>query len=455
MQHAKADIRHLARVAAMLCALMLASAISILPLASAQAHADEVAFASASGIRSLNAQVDVGFFIAVVDDGAASYPQNEEELQQILTGVYSPGIYIDAAFDASDFAEFGGGLYDQELYDLSGASINERILTLPTEDQIATACAQGGIDFDPESQTVVWYVVKSAQSTWDTVWHIDGLLVSKAIAPDPDEPVDPDPDPDVPVDPEPEPEPDPDPDPDPEPDPDPDPDVPVDPDIPADPDPDDPTDPDPDPDVPVDPNPDAPEQDDPSSSDDPSDSDENPVPSDPDDPSAEDPDNAVIPGDDGNAPDDNQNGSSSGSVQNAPHEQDGETAGHASDQAIVPLSTAPLASGKPAPAANGSLASENEAEIKDESPAAEVIEDADTPLQALSGISDSAFSQGIAAPQSSLSESASTALHVAGAVGLVGVAAGAIALNVTMAQAGSALSSLDSRLRDRGRGRRR
>lgn len=431
MQHAKADIRHLARVAAMLCALMLASAISILPLASAQAHADEVASASASGIRSLGAQVDVGFFIAVIDDDAASYPQNEEELQQILTGVYSPGIYIDAAFDASDFAEFGGGIYDQELYDLSGASINERILSFPTEDQIATACAQGGIDFDPETQTVVWYVVKSAQSTWDTVWHIDGLLVSKAIAPDPDEPVDPDPDPDVPVDPEPEPEPDPEPEPEPEPE------------------------PDPDPDAPVDPNPDAPEQDGPSSPDDPSDSDENPVPSDPDDPSAEDPDNAVIPGDDGNAPDDNQNGSSSGSVQNAPHEQDGEAAGHASDQAIVPLSTAPLASGKPAPAANGSLASENEAETKDEAPAAEVIEDADTPLQALSGISDSAFSQGIAAPQSSLSESASTALHVAGAVGLVGVAAGAIALNVAMAQAGSALSSLDSRLRDRGRGRRR
>lgn len=431
MQHAKADIRHLARVAAMLCALMRASAISILPLASAQAHADEVASASASGIRSLGAQVDVGFFIAVIDDDAASYPQNEEELQQILTGVYSPGIYIDAAFDASDFAEFGGGIYDQELYDLSGASINERILSFPTEDQIATACAQGGIDFDPETQTVVWYVVKSAQSTWDTVWHIDGLLVSKAIAPDPDEPVDPDPDPDVPVDPEPEPEPDPEPEPEPEPE------------------------PDPDPDAPVDPNPDAPEQDGPSSPDDPSDSDENPVPSDPDDPSAEDPDNAVIPGDDGNAPDDNQNGSSSGSVQNAPHEQDGEAAGHASDQAIVPLSTAPLASGKPAPAANGSLASENEAETKDEAPAAEVIEDADTPLQALSGISDSAFSQGIAAPQSSLSESASTALHVAGAVGLVGVAAGAIALNVAMAQAGSALSSLDSRLRDRGRGRRR
>lgn len=441
MQHAKADIRHLARMAAALCALMLASAISILPLASSPAHADEVASASASGIRSLGAQVDVGFFIAVVDDGAASYPQNEEELQQILTGVYSPGIYIDVAFDASDFAEFGGGLYDQELYDLSGVSINERILIFPTEDQIAAACAQGGIDFDPETQTVVWYVVKSAQSTWDTVWHIDGLLVPKAIAPDPDEPAGPD-DPDEPVDP------------------DPDPDVPVepdpdDPDAPVDPDPDDPTDPDPDPDAPVDPNPDAPGQDDPSSPDDPNDSNKDPVPSDPDDPSAEDPDSTVVPGDGEHASDGNPDGPPSGTVQNAPHEQGGEAAEHASSQTIIPLSTAPLVSDAPAPAASEPLAPENEAETEDEALATEVVEDADTPLQALSGISESAFSQGVAAPQSSLSEPASTALHVAGAVGLIGVAVGAVALNVTMAQAGSALSSLDSRLRDRGRGRRR
>ena len=54
-----------------------------------------------------------------------------------------------------------------------------------------------------------------------------------------------------------------------------------------------------------------------------------------------------------------------------------------------------------------------------------------------------------------ISEAASTALHVVGAVGLAGVAAGVIAANVGMAQAGSALSSLDSQLRGRGRGRRR
>ena len=203
MQHANANIRHLAHGAAALLALLLAAAISILPLTSAQAHADEASPASASArwLWPLDAQVDVGFFIAVVDEDTASYPQNEEELQQILTGVYSPGIYIDDAFDASDFAAYGGDLYDQELYDLSGASINERILIFPTDDQIAAACTQEGIDFDPETQTVVWYVVKSALSTWDTVWHIDGLLVPKAIAPDPDEPVDPT-DPDDPDDPE-------------------------------------------------------------------------------------------------------------------------------------------------------------------------------------------------------------------------------------------------------------
>ena len=168
MQHANANIRHLAHGAAALLALLLVAAISILPLASAQAHADEASPASASArwLWPFDAQVDVGFFIAVVDEGTASYPQNEEELQQILTGVYSPGIYIDDAFDASDFAAYGGDLYDQELYDLSGASINERILIFPTDDQIAAACAQEGIDFDPETQTVVWYVVKSALSTW-------------------------------------------------------------------------------------------------------------------------------------------------------------------------------------------------------------------------------------------------------------------------------------------------
>lgn len=441
MQHANANIRHLAHGAAALLALLLAAAISILPLTSAQAHADEASPASASArwLWPLDAQVDVGFFIAVVDEDTASYPQNEEELQQILTGVYSPGIYIDDAFDASDFAAYGGDLYDQELYDLSGASINERILIFPTDDQIAAACTQEGIDFDPETQTVVWYVVKSALSTWDTVWHIDGLLVPKAIAPDPDEPSNPD-DPDTPADPDPD-----------------------DPDTPAGPDPDDPTVPD-DPEAPVDPDPvpddpDDPQPDDPGSSEDPDDSvvpddpdvpAEDPSPSDPDDPSAEDPGDTPIPGDEGSTAAGGQDGPSGGAAAEAPSQtQGGGIAGHASGQALTSLPTAPAATNAPASAAA------EPSSVDEDGPATEVIEDAETPLQALSGLSDNVLSGGVAAPQSSLSESASTALRVTGAVGLAGVAAGVVALNIAMAQAGNALSSLDSRLRDRGKGRRR
>lgn len=421
MQHANANIRHLAHGAAALLALLLAAAISILPLASAQAHADEASPASASArwLWPFDAQVDVGFFIAVVDEDTASYPQNEEELQQILTGVYSPGIYIDDAFDASDFAAYGGDLYDQELYDLSGASINERILIFPTDDQIAAACAQEGIDFDPETQTVVWYVVKSALSTWDTVWHIDGLLVPKAIVPDPDTPAGPDPD---------------------------DPTVPDDPEAPVDPDP-----------APDDP--DDPQPDDPGSSEDPDDSvvpddpdvpAEDPSPSDPDDPSAEDPGDTSIPGDGGSTAAGGQDGPSGGAAAEAPSQtQGGGIAGHASGQARSSLPTAPAATNAPASAAA------EPSSVDEDGPATEVIEDAETPLQALSGLSDNVLSGGVAAPQSSLSESASTALRVAGAVGLAGVAAGVVALNIAMAQAGNALSSLDSRLRDRGKGRRR
>ena len=458
MQHANANIRHLAHGAAALLALLLAAAISILPLTSGQAHADEASPASASArwLWPLDAQVDVGFFIAVVDEDTASYPQNEEELQQILTGVYSPGIYIDDAFDASDFAAYGGDLYDQELYDLSGASINERILIFPTDDQIAAACTQEGIDFDPETQTVVWYVVKSALSTWDTVWHIDGLLVPKAIAPDPDEPVDPDPDdPDTPAGPDPDDPTNPD-------DPD-EPSNPDDPDTPAGPDPDDPTVPD-DPEAPVDPDPvpddpDDPQPDDPGSSEDPDDSvvpddpdvpAEDPSPSDPDDPSAEDPGDTSIPGDGGSTAAGGQDGPSGGAAAEAPSQtQGGGIAGHASGQALTSLPTAPAATNAPASAAA------EPSSVDEDGPATEVIEDAETPLQALSGLSDNVLSGGVAAPQSSLSESASTALRVTGAVGLAGVAAGVVALNIAMAQAGNALSSLDSRLRDRGKGRRR
>ncbi len=394
--------------------------------------------AGASPSRASKAHVSVGFFVAVVKDGTDSYPQNEEELQQILTGVYSPGIYIDQAFDASDFAEFGGELYGDQLYDLTGEAIDARILQLPTEEQIAEACARGGIDFDPETQTVVWYVVKSADSVWDSMWHIDGLLVPKEIAPEPGEPEDPD-EPEVP-------------DPD-----EPDPDVP-DPDEPDVPDPDEPDTPDPD--VPDPDEPDTPDPDEPGADVDPD------VPGDDDEqdsPDASKPDNsgdAAQPefpdasnGDvshvvDAARPSPNTSLHQGGSSQmpndvSSPFWDTPSPLG----QDIAVINDVPQADG-----ANSDELAKADGSLDvsaDAAAAASSISEEDTPLGVTTPVPGEEPAIG------GISEAASTALHVVGAVGLAGVAAGVIAANVGMAQAGSALSSLDSQLRGRGRGRRR
>ena len=357
--------------------------------------------------------VNVGFFVAVVKEGTDSYPQNEEELQQILTGVYSPGIYIDQAFDASDFAEFGGDAYGDELYDLTGEAINARILTFPTEEQIAEACARGGIEFNPETQTVVWYVVKSADSVWDTMWHIDGLLVPKEIAPGPDEPEEPGTDePDAP-------------------DPD-EPDTPVDPD---------------DPEVPVDP--DEPDSDDQNPDTDPGDSEE---------PSGSDDEGGAVepeaPGNAGLTDSDEPAVSKPSST----HES---LPGNLNTNANIP-SEAPGAGATPTVIESREGASQPQAKDSaepvadakapaapaDASNAANSIAQDETPLGAAPAV------PGEEPVPGGISKAASTALHAVGALGLAGVAAGVIAANVAAAQAGSALSSLDSQLRGRGRGRR-
>lgn len=393
--------------------------------------------AGASPSRASEAHVNVGFFVAVVKDGTDSYPQNEEELQQILTGVYSPGIYIDQAFDASDFAEFGGELYGDQLYDLTGEAIDARILQLPTEEQIAEACARGGIDFDPETQIVVWYVVKSADSVWDSMWHIDGLLVPKEIAPEPGEPEDPD-EPEVP-------------DPD-----EPDPDVP-DPDEPDVPDPDEPDTPDPD--VPDPDEPDTPDPDEPGADVDPD------VPGDDeqDTPDASEPDNSS----DAAQPEspDASNGDVSHVVDAArPSPNTSLHQGGSSQmpndvsspfwdtpsplgQDIAVINDVPQADG-----ANSDELAKADSSLDvsaDAAAAASSISEEDTPLGVTTPVPGEEPAIG------GISEAASTALHVVGAAGLAGVAAGVIAANVGMAQAGSALSSLDSQLRGRGRGRRR
>lgn len=389
MRHVNANISPLSRATAALCTLLLALMISLLPLASVQAHAAEANSASAHAARlwPFDARVNVGFFIAVVDEGTESYPQSEDELLQILTGVYSPGIYIDNAFDASDFAAYGGSLYEQELYDLSGEAINERILVAPSTEQIADACARGGIDFDPETQTVIWYVVKSALSTWDTVWHIDGLLIPKAIAPEPDEP------------------------------------EPVDPETPTDPEPDDPSDPDPDP------NPDEPDT--------PTDPEPNPDPEETDET------------DDGTASSDQNPSAQEKPVDTASEPPTQPPASPTPNIEFLPTASAtPIASDSHSPASD--LVDPAESETASPAPSSEV----ETPLQMRSD-TPSVSSPESGAPQTILSGPVSTALHITGAVGLAGVVAGTVVLNIAAAQAGNALSSIDSQLRSRGKGRRR
>ena len=443
MAHVIANISHGTRRSPVpACALLLAAFllfVLIAPHAPAYAagFGDNDASTEVSSSRASEAHVSVGFFVAVVKDGTDSYPQNEEELQQILTGVYSPGIYIDQAFDASDFAEFGGELYGDQLYDLTGEAIDARILQLPTEEQIAEACARGGIDFDPETQTVVWYVVKSADSVWDSMWHIDGLLVPKEIAPEPGEPEDPD-EPEVP---------------DPN---EPDPDVP-DPDEPDTPDPDEPDTPDPD--VPDPDEPDTPDPDEPGADVDPD------VPGDDeqDTPDASEPDNSS------DAAQPESSGASNGDVSHVvdaarPSPNTSLHQGGSSQmpndvsspfwdtpsplgQDIAVINDVPQADG-----ANSDELAKADSSLDvsaDAAAAASSISEEDTPLGVTTPVPGEEPAIG------GISEAASTALHVVGAVGLAGVAAGVIAANVGMAQAGSALSSLDSQLRGRGRGRRR
>lgn len=397
MRKAGLGISRLLRGAAALIVAALLAAFMCVPALSSPAYGDGRWSGSfwLDGSRDREAVVDVGFFIAEVEEGATSYPEDQSQLDGFITGNYTDGIILEDAFDASDFAEFGGELYGLELYDLSGAEIVERMLKAPTEEQIAWACAHSAtkIDYDPETQTVVWYVAKSTTLVGHSYWHIDGLLVPKEIAPDPEP--DPDPDPDPEPDPEPDPDPDPEPDPGPGTDPEPDPGPGTDPDEGEDPAPD----PDPDPEPTPDPNPDD------------------------DVDSDEDPDSII------NDPADESN---TGDSDNADA-----SAGGSSPETIIDLPT------PAAPSPSSSAASV-------------AAESAPSSLgNAIQGSASNTLSGVSAASGPDAVQTASTVLHVAGAAGLAGTAIAIVVANVGMAQAGSALSSLDSSLRNRGKGRRR
>jgi uncharacterized repeat protein (TIGR02543 family) len=58
-------------------------------------------------------------------------------------------------------------------YGLSG--VGSFLGTVPSDNAIKAACKAKGISYDPNTQYVLWYVIK-AESTW----HVDGVLLSKA-----------------------------------------------------------------------------------------------------------------------------------------------------------------------------------------------------------------------------------------------------------------------------------
>ena len=165
MRKAELGISRILRGAAALVVAALLAVFMCVPALSSQAYGDERWGGSSwfDDSDDRDAIVDVGFFIAEVEEGATSYPEDQSQLDGFITGNYADGIILEDAFDASDFAEFGGDLYGLEHYDLTGADIVERMLKAPTEEQIAWACAHSAtkIDYDPETQTVVWYVAKS------------------------------------------------------------------------------------------------------------------------------------------------------------------------------------------------------------------------------------------------------------------------------------------------------
>lgn len=157
--------------------------------------------------------IDATFYIAYPKD-SSKLPDNESDLRG-----YSNGISIQGALKATPELTDDPS-YGTKILDWSGAAVGPCIAMAPDADRIAAAVAEE-LAFDPETQTVVWYVVKSLSDGW----HVDGVLVDKAAVeptPDPDPTPTPEPDPD----PTPTPDPDPDPTPTPEPEPTPNPDLP-------------------------------------------------------------------------------------------------------------------------------------------------------------------------------------------------------------------------------------
>ena len=94
MRKAGLGISRLLRGAAALIVAALLAAFMCVPALSSPAYGDGRWSGSfwLDGSRDREAVVDVGFFIAEVEEGATSYPEDQSQLDGFITGNYTDGI---------------------------------------------------------------------------------------------------------------------------------------------------------------------------------------------------------------------------------------------------------------------------------------------------------------------------------------------------------------------------
>ncbi|SER69512.1 Listeria/Bacterioides repeat-containing protein, partial [Parafannyhessea umbonata] len=101
--------------------------------------------------------VDTTFFVrldGVIPTEPSGHPMTE----------YTEGVTLKNNFNFSHFATD------------SSIGIADLLNALPSDDQIVTMCSHSGITYDPETQYVLWYVVKR-----ESTWHVDGVMLNKAL----------------------------------------------------------------------------------------------------------------------------------------------------------------------------------------------------------------------------------------------------------------------------------
>ncbi|MDD3177854.1 MAG: InlB B-repeat-containing protein, partial [Atopobiaceae bacterium] len=100
--------------------------------------------------------VDAEFYIRL-DGTIATEPQGHASSE------YTGAIKIADAVSTAAF------------YANSTEGVGSHLLNQPTDDQIKTVCNAKGISYDPDTQYVLWYVIKQ-----ESTLHVDGVLLDRA-----------------------------------------------------------------------------------------------------------------------------------------------------------------------------------------------------------------------------------------------------------------------------------